>query len=244
MNEVIFVTGGLSGIGLAITRVLLKNKFTVYASYVNKSEAEIQEITKEIDSRDLHPVFLDVTSIRDCSNVINSILKKHKNIYGLVNNAGIIDDATFAKMTCTQWERVLRVNLVSLFNTTQPIFKSMIDNRFGRIINITSVNALVGQFGQCNYTASKAGVIGYTKSLALEGAKNNVLVNAVAPGYSDTEMMSAVPVKVLEEIKNKVPLKRLIDPAEVASMVCYLLSEKASAITGQTISVNGGLTMI
>jgi len=243
MSKVVIVTGGLSGIGLAITSLLLENGFTVYSTYINKTEEEVLKLKCELSSDNLYPVMLDVTSNQDCSTVINSILSKHSKIYALINNAGITDDSSFKKMDYIQWESVLQVNLLSLFNTTQPVFNNMVKNKQGRVINISSVNAIKGQFGQCNYSASKAGIIAFSKSLALEGARDNVLVNVVAPGYADTKMMNTIPDKLLEKIKASVPLGRLINPVEVASTVLFLLSEHSSAITGETISVNGGLIM-
>ena len=243
MSKVVVVTGGLSGIGLAITTSLLENDFVVYSTYINKTDEEVDKIKCDLNSDNLYPIMLDITSNKDCATVISNILSKHSQIYALINNAGITDDSSFKRMSYIQWERVLNVNLLSIFNTTQPVFNNMMENKQGRVINISSVNAIKGQFGQCNYSASKAGIIAFSKSLALEGARNNVLVNVVAPGYVDTKMMSSIPDEILEKIKATVPLGRLITPLEIASTILFLLSEHSSAITGETISVNGGLIM-
>lgn len=243
MNDVVIVTGGFSGIGLAISTLLLENGYTVYSTYNNKTEDEIYKIKSSLNSDKLHSVKLDITSIEECQLVIGDILKENDGVFALVNNAGIAEDSLFKKMTYAQWDNVLRTNLWSIFNTTQPVFRHMVNNNKGRIINISSVNAIKGQFGQCNYAAAKAGVIAFSKSLAAEGARNNVSVNVIAPGYTDTNMMKSIPVNALEKIMGAMPLGRLIKPVEVASAVVYLLSEHSAAITGETISVNGGMVM-
>lgn len=243
MSDVVIVTGGFSGIGLAITTLLLESGYTVYSTYTNKADSEVDNLKRELCSDKLHPVKLDVTSAEDCESVLGAIINDNGGVYALINNAGITDDSLFRKMTDNQWRNVLETNLLSVFNTTQPVFKRMVSDNRGRIINISSVNAIKGQLGQCNYAASKAGLIAFGKSLAMEGARNNISVNTVAPGYTDTRMMSSIPEAILENIKASMPLGRLIKPVEIAAAVLYLLSEHAAAITGETVSVNGGLVM-
>ena len=161
----------------------------------------------------------------------------------LVNNAGITRDKTFAKMEKEQWDEVLQVNLASLFYYTQPLYNHMRERGFGRIINVSSVIGLKGGFGQVNYAASKAGVIGFTKALALEAAGKNITVNAVAPGFIGTEMVAAMPPDVLKSIEQTIPNKRLGTPEEVAHVVYFLAQEESSYITGQVLGMNGGLYM-
>ena len=161
----------------------------------------------------------------------------------LVNNAGITRDTTFKKMSWEQWQEVMDTNLSSLFSVTQPVFNQMCEQGSGRIINISSVNGLKGQYGQVNYSAAKAGMIGFTKALAAEGARFGVTVNAVAPGYTATPMVTAIREDVLDSIKATIPLKRLATTEEVAGAVLYLAGEYAGYVTGETLSVNGGLYM-
>jgi acetoacetyl-CoA reductase len=243
MNDVVIVTGGFSGIGLAISALLLENGYTVYSTYNNKTEGEVDSIKCRLKSDNLHSIKLDITSAEDCELVMDNIINENNGVYALINNAGITEDSLFRKMTHAQWTNVLVTNLLSIFNTTQPVFNSMVSNNKGRIINISSVNAIKGQFGQCNYSASKAGIIAFSKSLAMEGARNNITVNTIAPGYTETGMMASIPENILDSIKASVPLGRLIKPVEVASAVLFLLSEHAAAITGETVSVNGGMVM-
>jgi acetoacetyl-CoA reductase len=171
------------------------------------------------------------------------VLDEFGHVDVLVNNAGITRDTTFKKMTATQWSEVIDTNLNSLFNMTQPLFAHMCTRKYGRIVNISSVNGQKGQFGQANYSAAKAGMIGFSKALAYEGARSNVTVNVVAPGYTETPMVAAMREEVLEGIKAQVPMQRLATPVEVAQAVAYLASDKAAYITGETLALNGGLYM-
>lgn len=159
----------------------------------------------------------------------------------LVNNAGVVNDSMFHKMEYSDWYQVINVNLLSLFNLTQPIFSAMRNKNYSRIVNISSVNANKGQIGQANYCAAKAGILGFTKALALEGARYGITVNAISPGYTDTDMVKNVRPDVLENIIGTIPLQRLCRPDEVAALVCYLVSDNANYITGANYEINGGL---
>ena len=161
----------------------------------------------------------------------------------LVNNAGITRDATFKKMSYTQWSEVIETNLKTLFTVTQPVFNKMLEQKSGRIVNISSVNGLKGQFGQANYSTTKAGIIGFSKALAQEGARSNICVNVVAPGYTATPMVTAMREEVIKSIEAQIPLQRLAAPTEIASAVMYLVSDHAAYVTGETLSINGGLYM-
>lgn len=238
------VTGGLGGIGLFITRTLASNGYKVYATYKNRSKEEVSSLYESIpDKENVICTYLDVTNVEDCEGFYSRVIEVDKNIYGLVNNAGITADSTFRKMTVDKWNSVINTNLSSLFNTTHKIFSHMLEQNSGCIINVSSVNALKGQYGQVNYCAAKAGIIGFSKALALEGAKFGVRVNVIAPGYTNTDMVKAVPTKILEEIIRSTPMHKLVEPMDIALAVNFLLSDAASSITGETLSINAGLFM-
>lgn len=239
------VTGGNGGIGSAVTRRLVKNGFHVVVICVpaELNEANKWQSQEHYSEEDVTIIPLDVSNTAHCAEVLSKLLQDKNSIEVLVNNAGITRDSSFKKMTPAQWHDVINVNVNSLFNMTHPIFSSMCTAGYGRVINISSVNGLKGQFGQVNYSTSKAGVIGFTKALAAEGAKYSVTVNAIAPGYTATPMVQAMNQNVLETIKAEVPLGRLATPDEIAGIVAFLASDDASYITGETVSINGGLYM-
>ncbi|GAB6260658.1 SDR family oxidoreductase [Photobacterium sp. CCB-ST2H9] len=245
MTKVALVTGAKGGIGSAITQGLVDAGYRVVATYFPTGEAKAKEWFAENNYSEsqvrLFP--LDVTDAAYCEEALATLLKEEGKIDVLVNNAGITRDSTFKRMTVQQWNEVITTNLNSLFNVTHPLFASMCDKGFGRIINISSVNGLKGQFGQANYSAAKAGMIGFTKALAAEGARYGVTVNAIAPGYTGTPMVEAIKTEVLDAIKAEIPMKRLAQPSEVAASVNFLASDAAAYITGETLSVNGGLYM-
>ena len=241
MARTALVTGGTRGIGAAISIALGKAGYEVAANYHGNEEAarNFREATGI-------PVFrFDVADFGSCRDGVAAVEAELGPVDILVNNAGITRDAAFHKMSPEQWRAVISTNLDSLFNVTRQVIEGMRQRGFGRIINISSVNGQKGQFGQSNYSAAKAGVLGFTKALALENAKKGITVNAVAPGYIATEMVMAVPEKVLEEvILPQIPVGRLGEPEEVARCVVFLASEQAGFITGATLTANGGQYMI
>jgi acetoacetyl-CoA reductase len=241
MARVALVTGGTRGIGAAISKALKGAGYHVAASYAG-NDAAAEKFKAETGI----PVFKwDVTSFDACVAGIKTVEADLGPIDVLVNNAGITRDGAFHKMTLEQWNAVINTNLGSLFNMTRPVIEGMRARRFGRIINISSVNGQKGQFGQVNYSAAKAGDIGFTKALALENAKAGITVNAICPGYINTEMVQAVPKEVLEKsILPLIPIGRLGEPEEVGRAVVFLASDDAGAITGSTLTVNGGQYMV
>ncbi len=243
--QVALVTGANGGIGSEITDGLIKAGYRVIASYYPTEEEKAQAWVEEkgYTNEQIRLLPMNVTDATHCHEVLTSLLQEEGRMDVVVNNAGITRDTTFKRMRVDQWDDVIKTNLNSLFYVTQPLFAAMCEQGNTRIVNITSVNGLKGQFGQVNYSAAKAGVIGFTKALAAEGAKFGVTVNAVAPGYTGTAMVAALKPEVLESICETIPMRRLALPSEIASAVIFLASENAQYITGETLSVNGGLYM-
>jgi acetoacetyl-CoA reductase len=236
MSRVAVVTGGTRGIGHAISEELRNRGYRVAANYGGNDEA-----AQRFQTETGIPIFKwDVGDYEACAAGLKQVEAQLGPISIIVNNAGITRDAVLHRMTPQQWREVIRVDLDSLFNMVQPVINGMRDRNYGRIINISSINGQKGQMGQCNYSAAKAGVIGFTKALAQENAKKGITVNCVAPGYIDTEMVSAVPEKVLEGIIAQIPVGRLGTSAEIAKCVAFLASDDASFITGATLTANGG----
>ena len=236
MAKVALVTGGSRGIGAAISIALKKAGYSVAANYAGNDEA-----AKKFKAETGIPVYKwSVADYDACAAGITTVEADLGPIAVLVNNAGITRDAMFHRMTREQWKDVIDTNLNGLFNMTHPLWGGMRDRKFGRVINISSINGQKGQMGQSNYAASKAGDIGFTKTLAQEGAKAGITVNAICPGYIGTEMVRAVPEKVLETIVAQIPVGRLGEPEEIARCVVFLASDEAGFITGSTISANGG----
>lgn len=233
MNNVALVTGGAKGIGLDIAKQLSKEGFNVVATYNTTPPPELAD--KVIFKK------LDITNQDSCKKFVTDLVKDGLNPSILINNAGVTRDGMFHKISSADWCEVLNVNLLSLFCITQEVFKIMRDQNFGRIINISSVNANKGQVGQVNYCASKAGVQGFTKALALEGARYGVTVNTVSPGYINTDMVSNINPNIVEKIKSSIPVGRLGETSEISRVVCFLASEKSSFITGSNIEINGGM---
>ncbi len=234
--RVALVSGGTTGIGAAISEALLATGYRVASNYAN------QHATADaFATRTGIPVFAwNVADLDACLDGVARVRASLGPVDVLVNNAGITRDAMLHKMTATQWREVIDVDLGGCFNMCRAVIDSMRERRFGRVVNISSVNALSGQAGQTNYAAAKAGMIGFTKSLALEGATRNITVNAIAPGYTDTAMVSAVPPDALEQILKSVPAGRLAAPAEIARGVVFLVADDAGFINGITLSINGG----
>jgi acetoacetyl-CoA reductase len=237
MSRVALVTGGSRGIGAAISKALKAAGYKVAANYAGNDEAA-QKFKAETGI----PVFKwDVSSYDACAEGIKKVEAEVGPVEVLVNNAGITRDAMLHRMKPEQWTAVINTNLGSLFNMCRPIIEGMRERKFGRIVNVSSINGQKGQAGQTNYSAAKAGELGFTKALAQEGARSGITVNAICPGYINTEMVQAVPKDVLEKnILPQIPIGRLGEPEEIARCVVFLASDDAGLITGSTISANGG----
>jgi acetoacetyl-CoA reductase len=239
MARVVFITGGTRGIGRAICERLAADGMKVAVGYSANEEAAMA-CAKDLD---VMVVKGNVGVFEDCRRAVESVTSALGPIDVLVNNAGITRDGVFHRMSPEQWSEVIRVNMDSLYNMTRQVIEGMREREWGRIINISSVNGQKGQAGQTNYSAAKAGVIGFTKALALENAKKGVTVNCIAPGYIDTEMVQAVPEKVLQGIVAQIPVGRLGRGEEIADMVAFLAGERAGYVTGSVLSLNGGQLM-
>ena len=239
MARVALVTGGTRGIGRAIVERLKADGMQVAAGY-SGNDAAAEACAKELG---VMVVKGNVGNFADCRLAVDKVEAELGPIEVLVNNAGITRDGVFHRMSSEQWSEVIRVNMDSLFNMTRQVIEGMRERSWGRIINISSINGQKGQIGQTNYSAAKAGLIGFTKALALENAKKGITVNCIAPGYIDTEMVQAVPEKVLEGIIAGIPVGRLGRGEEIADMVAFLAGEHAGYVTGSTLSLNGGQYM-
>ena len=240
MARVALVTGGTRGIGRAIVERLKADGLMVAAGY-SGNDAAAEACARELG---VMVVKGNVGSFADCKAAADAVTAELGPIDILVNNAGITRDGVFHRMSPEQWSEVIRVNMDSLFNMTRQVIEGMREREWGRVINISSINGQKGQVGQTNYSAAKAGVIGFTKALALENAKKGVTVNCVAPGYIDTEMVQAVPAKVLEGIISQIPVGRLGSGEEIADTVSFLAGERAAYVTGTTLSLNGGQYLV
>ena len=236
MSRVAVVTGGTRGIGAAIAKALKAAGYKVAANYAGNDEA-----AQKFNAETGISVFKwDVSSFEACAEGLKKVEAELGPIEVLVNNAGITRDGTLHRMKLEQWNAVINTNLNSLFNMCRNVIEGMRERKFGRIVNISSINGQKGQIGQCNYSAAKAGELGFTKALAQENAKLNVTVNAIAPGYINTEMVQAVPKDVLEKsILPQIPIGRLGEPEEIARCVVFLAADEAGLITGSTMTVNG-----
>ena len=235
MGRVALVTGGTRGIGRAISERLKNDGYSVAANFGGNEEAA-RQCEQELGVKCYK---FDVSSYEDTGAGLKQIESDLGPVDVVINNAGITRDAPFHKMTPEQWTEVIDTDLSSAFNVTRQVWDGMRERGFGRVVNISSINGQKGQFGQANYSAAKAGLIGFTKALAQEGAKKGITVNVVAPGYIDTDMVRAVPEKVLETIISTIPTGRLGKAEEIASMCAYLSSEEAAFINGATMTVNG-----
>ena len=245
MTRIALVTGGTGGLGEAICLKLaaLGDQVITTCSPNNKNA---QEWLSQMKEKGFHfeAVPCDVSDWESSKACVEEVKNKFGNIDILINNAGITRDMTFRKMTKADWDAVMHTNLDSVFNMTKQVIDSMIDRGWGRVINISSVNGTKGAFGQTNYSAAKAGMHGFTKSLALEVARKGVTVNTISPGYIGTKMVTAIPADVLDtKIIPQIPQSRLGKPEEVAGLVAYLASEEAAFVTGANISINGGQHM-
>ena len=243
--SVAFVTGGMGGIGTAICRRLGAAGHTVVAGCLpgyDRKEEWLGAMRK--DGFKVHAAEGNVADFESCASMFYNVRSVVGNVDILVNNAGITRDAVFRRMTARDWNDVINTNLNSVFNVTRQVVDGMIDKGWGRIVNISSVNAIKGQFGQTNYSAAKAGMAGFSKALAQEVVKKGVTVNTVSPGYVETDLVMAIRAEVREQIVASIPMGRLAKPEEVAAVVAFLASEEAGYITGANISVNGGMHMM
>ena len=246
MNErkVALVTGATRGIGKAIALELADNGYDIVLNYRNAND-ELKQTQKEIEGKNVNSflVYGDISKFEDCENIAKQAMEEFGRIDVLVNNAGITRDGLIMRMKKEDFESVIDTNLTGTFNMTRNVVPFMIKQKNGRIINLSSVVGITGNAGQTNYSASKAGVIGFTKSLAKEVASRNILVNAIAPGFIETDMTKVLSDNVKEAILNQIPLKRMGEAKEVAKLVKFLVSDDSKYITGQVINVDGGMVM-
>jgi|TARA_B100000768_G_scaffold173372_1_gene182573 acetoacetyl-CoA reductase len=236
MSRVALVTGGSRGIGAAISTALKAEGYTVAATYAGND----QKAEAFTGKTGIKTYKWDVSDYETCVTGIAAVEADLGPVDVLVNNAGITRDAPFHKMSREQWDEVIRTNLDGVFNMTHPLWNGMRERKFGRVINISSINGQKGQFAQANYSAAKAGDIGFTKALAQEGARAGITVNAICPGYIATEMVMAVPEKIRDSIVAQIPTGRLGEASEIARCVVFLVSDDAGFITGSTLTANGG----
>jgi 3-oxoacyl-[acyl-carrier protein] reductase len=242
-GRVALITGAAQGIGKSVALLLAQNGADIVVSDINLEKAE--ETAKEIESIGSKAIAIkvDVANLKDVERMVESILEKFGKIDILVNNAGITRDKLILRMTEEDWDAVLNVNLKGTFNCTKTVVRHMAKQRSGKIVSIASVVGEMGNAGQVNYAASKAGVIGLTKTIAREFAQRRINVNAIAPGYIETPMTEVLPEKVKEELKRLIPMERLGKPEDVAEAVLFLVSEESNYITGHVLNVNGGIYM-
>ncbi len=239
MSKVAIVTGGTRGIGKAISVMLKDAGYSVAANYGGNDEAA-RAFSQETEI----PAYKwDVSDFGACQKGVGKVANDLGQVSIIVNNAGITRDNTLSRLDQDDWQKVIDTNLGSCFNMSKAVFNGMKENKFGRIVNIGSINGQAGQYGQVNYAAAKSGIHGFTKALAQEGARYGITVNAIAPGYIDTEMVAAVPPAVLEKIIAKVPVGRLGKAEEIARGVLFLVADDAGFVTGSTMSINGGQHM-
>jgi len=245
-KKIALVTGGTGGIGSAICERLYDDGFTVIAGYYsggNHERAQAWQQEQRANGREMDLAFGNIGEYDSAQTCIQAVLDKYGRVDVLVNNGGITRDGFFTKMTYDSWREVINTNLDSAFNVTKLIYQSMLNNGYGRIVNISSINGQKGQAGQVNYSAAKAGMHGFTKALAQECASKGVTVNTISPGYIATSMVTSIKSEILEKIVGGIPMKRLGKPEEIASLVAYLSSDLAGFITGANIAINGGQHM-
>lgn len=239
-GRIAVVTGGMGGIGTAICKRLKAEGATVVAM-CHSSKGDSIARWQEENGTDIDVLVGDVASESDAARMMQEIVDKHGRVDILVNCAGITRDTTFKKMDADQWESVINTNLNSVYYVTRPVWNSMIENGFGRVINISSINGQRGQFGQANYSAAKAGMHGFSMALAYEGAAKGVTANTVSPGYVETAMTAAMRDDVRDSIVSGIPMRRLGTPEEIASAVAFLAADDSTYVTGINLPVNGGL---
>ena len=245
------VTGSSRGIGKAIALTLANYGANVAVNYVEDEEGKNFNDAKNILDQIARPGYsgkaavfeADVSDFKRVSRMIEKVKNEFGKIDILINNAGILRDRTLKKMSQEEWSSVIETNLTGVFNCSRAVIEQMIENKWGRIVNISSISGQVGNFGQTNYAAAKAGIMGFTKSLAREVAAKNITVNAIAPGIVETDMTKQIPENVLQEFLKQIPMGRFAQPEEIAELVAFLVSDKSSYITGQIIHINGGWYM-
>ena len=244
MSKVALITGATRGIGKQIAITLSKEGYDIALNY-RKENDELLNLKEQIENNGVKCLTIqgDISNFEDCEKIVKQTIEEFEKIDVLVNNAGITKDMLFARMKEEDFKQVIDVNLVGTFNMTKNVISYMMKARQGRIINISSVVGIAGNAGQSNYSASKAGIIGFTKSLAKEFASRNILVNAVAPGFIETSMTDVLKDEIKEEIAKNIPLKRMGTPDDVANVVKFLASDDSSYITGQVLQVDGGMLM-
>lgn len=240
-NKIALITGGAKGIGRSIALKLAEEGANVLIADVEDAIKTVDEI--KANGRMSGCYKLNVTNSAEVDKIIEQIIGEHGKIDVLVNNAGITRDNLFLRMKEYEWDQVIAVNLKGVFNCTKAVLKYMIKERSGKIVNISSVVGRVGNVGQANYSASKAGVIGFTKTIAREVASRGINVNAIAPGFIDTDMTKKLPEKAKEQVLAGIPFKKMGEVEDVANLVCFLVTDEAKYITGQVINVDGGLAM-
>lgn len=242
-EDIALITGGTGGIGTAICQHLAVKGVKVIASYkrcANHASAEEWQAEQKQLGFDIDIMYADVCDYDSCAKLVKNINEKYGRVDILVNNAGITRDAQLYKMDWEQWHEVLKTNLDSMFNVTRHIITGMIERQYGRIINVSSINGQKGQFGQANYSAAKAGIHGFTKSLAQEVARKGITVNTISPGYIETKMLQCLKDDIKQKIIDQIPIGRLGTPEEVAHAVAFLAAKDSSFITGSNLVINGG----
>ena len=240
-DKIILITGANRGIGHNILKKISNNGYTVIGT--SRSESGLENISNTLENTNGEGMIMDVTNQESIDKAVSNIKEKYGVIYGLVNNAGITQDNLLMRMTDKEWLSVIDTNLTSLYRVTKSVVKDMMKARVGRIINIGSIVGLMGNAGQSNYSATKAGLLGFTKSLARELSSRNINVNSVSPGFIETDMTKALSSDQIEALTKNIPLGRIASPEEVSSVINFLLSDESSYITGENINVNGGLYM-
>jgi acetoacetyl-CoA reductase len=242
-KRVALVTGGTGGIGTAICRRLADDGFRVAAGYSNAEKAKRWQTEQHAAGYEIAIAYANVADFDSCQQCYQEIVDQYGPVSVLVNNAGITRDTTLKRMSPEQWNEVIQTNLNSVFNLSRVCLENMLQQQYGRIINISSINGQKGQFGQTNYCAAKSGMHGFTKALAQEVASKGITVNTISPGYIATNMIMAVPEEIREQIRQQIPVKRFGKPEEIARAVSFLAAEEAGFITGSDLSVNGGQHM-
>jgi 3-oxoacyl-[acyl-carrier protein] reductase len=240
-DKIILITGANRGIGHNILKKISNNGYTVIGT--SRSESGLENISNTLENTNGEGMIMDVTNQESIDQAVSNIKEKYGVIYGLVNNAGITQDNLLMRMTDKEWSSVIDTNLTSLYRVTKSVVKDMMKARIGRIINIGSIVGLMGNAGQSNYSATKAGLLGFTKSLARELSSRNINVNSVSPGFIETDMTKALSSDQIEALTKNIPLGRIASPEEVSNVINFLLSDESSYITGENINVNGGLYM-